>query len=170
MNYTRDDTLDTRFSFCCCYIFVVLTRHLIKNPYVFYFVEMFVSDLYHYERRKWLFVARIKYYPMAKQILIDVHKIKCYSLWSKLALKDLIFFQLCKNEVSENCPQKEAFPEINLLYRFVIAYLALLLDLLWLTYLEISLYLCSCSFKTILLLRKLRAPMILNRYLLLTQT
>ena len=35
--------------------------------------------------------------------------------------------------------------------------------------LKISVYICSCSFKTILLVRKLWTPMILNRYLLLTR-
>ena len=38
---------------------------------------------------------------------------------------------ICKNWVSENYPQKEAFLERNLWCWFVIAYLALMFDLLW---------------------------------------
>ena len=52
-----------------------------------YYIISSPIQFYDYRRRKWLFFARIKYYETVKQIFIDLQKIKCYSLWSKLANK-----------------------------------------------------------------------------------
>ena len=38
-----------------------------------------------------MFFAKLKYYHMVKQTFVDFQKNKCYSLWSKLPLKNLNF-------------------------------------------------------------------------------
>ena len=78
-NYTHDGTLHERIC-CCCYIVVVLTSIYSKIP-----------RIYYYNGRKLLFFTRIRYYQMVKQIFIDLQKITCYRLWSKIANKRSIF-------------------------------------------------------------------------------
>ena len=85
------------------------------------------------EIRKWVFFERIKYYHLVKQVFIDLQKIKCYSSWSKLPVKRSQLFAV-NHDMQElsfvKLSQKGAFPERNLWYRFLIAHLAPLFDLL----------------------------------------
>ena len=75
--------------FCCsCYILVVFTAHLFENSIDFISLKYCVS-VFTIIR---LFFARIKYYHMVKPIFIDLQKIKCSSLWSKLTDKRYEFF------------------------------------------------------------------------------